>query len=561
LSKPKDLSEYVKNFPPELQFSVSKALAKNRDERYQKVSGLLEDLRRLRRHLEFATEIQRANGSKSSLSGKMGVSGLATLILPDGSAQLSRTVPARKTRRAIDSLAVLPLVNDSKNEETDYLADGITESIINSLSKLPKLRVVPRSTVFRYKESAADPQQIGRELGVRAVLAGRIVHVGDFLVVNAELIDIENEAQLWGDRYRRKITNILNLLDDISEDISENLRLRLKGNQKKVLAKRYTKNAEAHQFYLKGRYFVTTRRTEEWIKKGIEYFQQAVDLDPGYALAYSGIAEAYGFLASSTGGSPPHEAYPKAAAAALKALEIDDTLGEAHCSLGFFRLLYDWNWSEAEREFKKAIRISPNFPNAYDGYGFYLKAVGKHDKAIENCSQALKLDPLSPFAHISLGYAYYFARDYTSAIDQCNKALEMDRYSPFAYRTLGLAKLQQGEIDGAIAALSKAVTFSGNSLAFETYLGFGYALAGKQTEAEEVLANLHGYLERHYVPAFNFALVHLGLGEKDKAFEWLNKGFDERSGFLPFMKVEPLLDSIRQDPRFDDLLQRVGLPD
>jgi serine/threonine protein kinase/Tfp pilus assembly protein PilF len=558
LREPTPLSEYVKNVPQELEFSITRSLAKNREERYQKADDLLADLKRLRRHLEFITETRRANGSSGA--NKQSISESTTMILP-GAGQAIALAPVRKTRKAIDSLAVLPLLNNSQDEETEYLSDGITESIINSLSKLPKLRVVPRSTVFRYKGNTADPQQIGRELGVRAVFTGRIVYVGDSLIVNAELIDVENEAQLWGDRYRRKTTNILNLLDDLSEDISEKLRLRLSGNQKKKLAKRYTRNAEAYQFYLKGRYFVTAKRTEEWIKKGIEYFQKAVDLDPSYALAYSGIAEAYGFLASSTGGWPPHEAYPKAKAAALKALEIDDTLGEAHCSLGFFRLLYDWNWTQAEREFKKAIRITPNFPNAYDGLGFYLKAMGRHDEAIEECKKAQKLDPLSPFAHISLGYGYYFARDYASVIDECNKALEMDRYSPFAYRTLGLAKLQQGELGSAINALSKAVTFSNNNPAFESYLGFAYAVTGKRTEAEEVLANLHRAAERHYIPAFTFALVHLGLNEHDKAFEWLNKGLEERSGFLPFLKVEPLLDSIRHDQRFSDLLLRVGLPE
>ena len=465
----------------------------------------------------------------------------------------------RKTRKAIDSLAVLPFANAADDSNAEYLSDGITESIINSLSKLPKLRVVPRSTVFRYKGQENDLQMIGQELGVRAVFAGRVMQLGDWIIIKTELVDVANQAQIWGEQYRRKMTNIFNLLDDIAEDIGEQLKLKLSGEEKKRLAKRYTKNTDAYQLYLKGRYFVTTKRTEDWIKKGIECFQKAIDLDPNYALAYSGIAEAYGFLASSTGGWSPHKAYPKAKAAALKALELDDTLGEAHCSLGFFRLLYDWNFAEAEREFKKAVELSPNYPNAHDGLGFYYKAVGRHADSIEKGKQVQTLDPLSPFAHISLGYAYYFARDFEKAVEECNKALELNKYSTFAYRNLGLAYLQLGNIENAIKALNKAVTFSSGGLAFESYLGFAYGIAGKHSEAAETLENLHEISRSQYVPAYNFAMLHLGLNDLDKTFEYLEKAFTERSGFLPFLKVEPMVDALRNDPRFQDLLWKIDL--
>ncbi len=337
--------------------------------------------------------------------------------------------------------------------------------------------------------------------------------------------------------------------------------LKFTGEEKKCLAKRYTDNAEAYQFYLKGRYFVTTKRTEEWIKKGIEFFHQAIDIDPNYALAYSGIAEAYGFLASSTGGWSPNKAYPKSKAAALKALELDETLGEAHCSLGFSYLLYDWNFAEAERQFKRAIELSPNYPNAHDGYGFYLKAIGRHDEAIEKGKLVRRLEPLSTFAHVSLGYAYYFARDYEKAIEECKKALEMDKNLTFAYRNLGLAYLQQGKFDLAISALSDAVKFSSGGLAFESYLGFAYALAGKRDEALRVLENLQVTDQERYVPAYNFAIIYTGLGDLDKAFEWFEQALKERSGFLPFLKVESTVDSLRDDVRFQDLLERVGLID
>ena len=555
-AKPLPLAEIVKNLPPELERIISKSLNKNREERYQTMNEFADDLKQIRQRLEFQTELERIHISNDTfaVSGELYRVEQATQILPK-----SAFLPHKKqTRKAIDSLAVLPLVNGGNDAETEYLAEGITEGIINSLSKLPKLRVVPRSTVFRYKGQHNDLQQIGGELGVRAVFAGRILQVGDSLIVNAELVDIANEAQIWGENYRREMTDIFTLLDEIVEDISGKLKLKLSGEDKKQLAKRSTENTEAYQFYLKGRYFVTSKRTEEWIKKGIEYFQKAIDLDPNYALAYSGIAEAYGFLASSTGGWRPHDAYPKAEAAALKALELDDSLGEAHCSLGFSRLLYDWNFAAAEREFKKAIELSPNYPNAHDGYGFYLKAVGRHAEAIEKCKQAQNLDPLSPFSHISLGYAYYFARDYERAIEECRKALEMDKNSTFAHRNLGLAYLQQGKLDKAIEALNNAVKFSQCGLAFESYLGFAYAVAGKKTEAAEVLASLKDMDKERYVPAYNFAMIYTGLSDFDKAFEWFEQARRERSGFLPFLKVEPVVDILRNNSRFDELLGKIG---
>ena len=556
-SEPKPISEFVKNVPSELEWSIAKALRKEREERYQTIRELLGDLRRLKHRLEFETELKRVSDSGSTNNANL--SERATLILPQGAVQTASLTRIRRTRKAIDSLAVLPFINVADDPNAEYLSDGITECTINSLSKLPKLRVVPRSTVFRYKGQETDLQKVGEELGVRAVFSGRVMQLGDSIIVKAELVDIANEAHLWGEEYRRTMTDIFTLLDEIAEDISEQLKLKLTGEEKKKLAKRHTENAEAYQLYLKGRYFVTTKRTEEFIKKGIECFQKAIDLDPNYAYAYSGIADAYGFLASSTGGLSPHDAYPKSKAAALKALEIDDALGEAFCSLGFSRLLYDWDFAQAERDFKRAIQLSPNYPNAHDGYGFYLKAVGRHKEAIEKCKQVQRLDPLSPFAHVSLGYAYYFARDFEKAIEECNKALELDKYSSFAYRNLGLAYLQMGNIENAINALCKAVTFSSGGLAFESYLGLAYAIAGKQAEALETLSNLQEIAKERYVPSYSFAMLYMGLNDLDKTFEWLEKAFQERSGFLPFLKVEPMVDALRYDLRFQDLLWRIDL--
>lgn len=494
--------------------------------------------------VEAATQVFRPSGEAG---GRTATS--SSLTSP-----LKRRRPSRK---AIDSLAVLPLVNASLDAEMEYFSDGITESIINNLSQLPKLRVVPRSTVFRYKGSEIDPQVIGRELNVRAIFTGRLLQHGDWLVIKTELIDVEQESQLWGEQYRRKLTDILELEEEISREISGKLRLRLSGEEKKRLVKRYTENTEAYHLYLKGRYY-TNKRTEEWIKKGIEYFQQAADTDPNYALAYAGLADAYAFLASSTGGMPPRETYPKAKAAALKALEIDDALAEAHTSLGFFHLMYDWNFAEAEREFKRAIKLNPGYANAHDGYGFLLKATGRNDEAIRASRQAKKLDPLSLFTNVSLAWAYYFARDYERALEQVRKALEMEPRFDFAYWIMGLALAGQGRMDESIAALNQAVILTGGGLTHEAHLGYAYALSGKQEEARHVLADLEEIAKEKYVSAYYFAIIYLGLSAQELTFHWLERAFDERAGFLAFIKVEPMFDPLRADERFLELLRRMS---
>lgn len=518
---------------------------------------------------EFASE------SQTTLMKLPGADGdfVPTAILPAGagrggqegastSSSLTMPLAARKRRftksKVIDSLAVLPLANASTQPQMEYLSDGITESIINSLSQLPKLRVVPRSTVFRYKGSDGDPQEIGRELGVRAVLTGRVMQVGDLLVVKTELIDVEQESQLWGEQYRRSPGDIFALQEEISQEISEKLRLRLSGEERKRLAKRYTESTEAYHFYLKGRFY-TNKRTTEWIEKGIEHFKQAIERDPKYALAYAGLADAYAFLASSTGERAPGDAYPQAKAAALKALELDDALAEAHTSLGFFRLLYDWDFVEAGREFKRAIELNPNYANAHDGYSFYFKATGQHEKAIRACLHAQRADPLSLFANVSLGWGYYFARDYDRAVEQHLKALEMDPQFTFAYWNLGMVRAQQNRLDEAVEAFRQALAHSGGGLTFKAHYAYACALAGRRDEAKQIIAELKELTQQRYVSSYYFAIIYLGLGETDEAFACLEWAYEERSGFMAFIKVEPMLDPLRPDPRFADLQRRIGL--
>ncbi len=555
MSDPAPLSRSIANFPGELEWSVSKALRKDRDERYQTIKDFLSDLKHLKQRLDFETELARISQSDLPSRTSADISEARTVEFKSHPSLVSSSQSSGASRQ-IDSLAILPLANAGSDAEMEYLSDGITESIINSLSQLPQLRVVPRSTMFRYKGKDADPQLVGSELNVRAVLTGRVLQLGDSLIVKTELVDVVRASQLWGEQYRRQMTDIFELQEEISREISAKLRLQLSGEEKEKLVKRYTDNTEAYHLYLKGRHYVN-KRMPDWIKKGIEQFQQAIDLDPNYALAYAGLAEAYGFLASSTGGQPPREAYPKAKAAALKALELDDSLCEAHCTLGFYYLLFDWDFAAAEAAFKRAIELNPNFANAWDGYGFYLKATGQHDEAIRACHRAQELEPLSLFMTLSLGWAHYFARQWDLALEQGRKVLEMDPNFGFAYWHRGMVCLQQRKFEDAIAAFRKAINLSGTHTTFLAYLGHALGRAGKPREARQMLAQLQSLQKRQYVSSYFVAMIHLGLGDLAATVAWLVRACDERAGFLAFVNVEPMLDSLRSSVLFKQLIEKI----
>jgi serine/threonine protein kinase/Flp pilus assembly protein TadD len=557
VSEPRPVSQSVAGIPGELEWSLSKALRKERDDRYETIRGFLSDLKLLKNRLDFEAELARVSQTELPHRTSGEVSDAITVELGQSQERLIPSSLRRSSGRAVDSLAILPMANDSDDASMEYLSDGITESIINSLSQLPSLRVVPRSTVFRYKGQPVDPQQAGQELGVRAVLTGRMLQLGDSLIVKTELVDVANQSQLWGEQYRRRITDIFALQEEISQEISEKLRLQLTGEERQKLVKRHTDNTEAYHLYLKGRYYVH-KRTPDWIKKGVECFLQAIDLDPNYALAHAGLAEAYGFLASSTGGQPPREAYPRAKAAATKALELDETLGEAHCTLGFFRLLFDWDFAAAETEYKRAVELSPNFANAWDGLGFYYKATGQHEAAIRACQRAQELEPLSLFITLSHAWAYYFARQYDRALEQGRKTLDMDPNFGFAYWHRGMVYLQQKKYNDAITAFRKAINLSGTAVTFISYLGCAHARLGKHREARQMIAQLESLSKRQYVSSYFVAMIHLGLGDLDRAFEWLEKAYEERSGFLAFIKVEPMLDALRGDARFEKLVAKMS---
>src|SRR2546428_5039613 len=465
---------------------------------------------------------------------------------PSTQTVLKSTSRKRTSRRAITSLAILPLVNTSADPNLDYLTDGITEAIINSLSQLPKLRVVARSTVFRYKGQEVDPQEVGQHLGARAVLTGRVRQVGDGLMIAAELIDVTNDSQLWGEHYNRKLSDIFEVQAEIAKEISEKLRLRLTGEEKKRLAKRYTENTEAYQLYLRGRYF-WYKRTEEALRKSIEYFNQAIAEDPSYAAAYDGLSDSYALLALR-GIIAPREGLLKAKAAARKALEIDDLLGDAHAWLAHVRL-HDWDWSGLEEEFKRALELNPGHAIAYHWYSEYLMTVGRADESIVIIKQGRETDPLSPVICGTLGFAFFFARKYDQAIEQFRKALELDSNHFLSHYRLGHIYSLKGLHREAIEEAQKSVALSGRSTETLAGLARTFAAAGMSEEMQKVLDELNERSKERYGSPSYVAKIYALLGDKEQALHWLEKGYEERNPDFIGLKVEPALASLRPNHR------------
>ncbi len=548
--EPPEIASSDQDVPDELERVIRHCLEKSPAERFQSARDLSSALR----EIWSGSNLVKSRSAPTRSHARPAVWVAMAIVL------LLLGVVYLLTGRAetIDSVAILPFANEGANPDAEYLSDGIAESIINSLSQLPKLRVMASSTVFRYKGQEVDPRKAGQDLRVDAVLTGNLFQRGETLIIKAELVRVSDGTQLWGDEYRRKSSDALAVQEDIAKQISEKLRLRLTSDEQKRLTKHYTENAEAYRFYLKGRYY-WNKRTPESLNKGIEYFQQAIDNDPSYALAYAGLADSYSLLGSTTGGLSPRENFPKARAAALKALEIDDALAEAHAALALVRLRYDWDWPAAEREIKRAIELNPNYATTYQWYANYLAIMGRLDEAIAEEKRAQELDPLSLNINTIVARRFYDARQYDQAIEQCQKTLEMDPNFAQAHFTLGQAYEQKTRYEEAIAALTKATTLSPSNPFHVSALGHAYAVSGQKSEAMKILDQLNELSQRRYVSPHEIAIIYAGLGEKEQAFAWLEKAYADRSWRLPFLKVEPRFDSLRSDPRFADLVRRVGL--
>jgi TolB-like protein/Flp pilus assembly protein TadD len=482
---------------------------------------------------------------------------IVTAVVAATSAIVVDSYLSKKTPASIQSVAVLPFANQSGNSDVEYLSDGITESLINSLSQLPNLSVKARSTVFHYKGKDVTPQQVGSELSVQGVLNGRFIQRGDQLMLSLELVDARTGNQIWGEQYNRTMADLVSLQGEIARDVSNKLRVKLSGADEQKLTKHYTASPEAYQLYLKGRFY-WNKRAGEALKKSIDYFNQAIEKDPNYAQAYTGLADAYALMPVYSAGSP-QEFLPKAKAAAMKALEIDDTLAEAHASLSLTRWSYDRNFAESCKELQRAIELSPNYATAHHWYGENLGDLGRFDEGIAELKRALDLDPLSLIINADLGEVYTFARQYDKAIEQLRKTIDMDQSFYYAHWRLGVAYELKGSHQEAIAEYQKARALDSDPWVL-ALIGHAYAASGKRDEALKIVDQLREISKQRYVPAYGFAIIYAQLGEKDEAFRWLEKSNQDRGNDLGRIKVDPLVDSLRSDPRFTDLMRRVGLP-
>ncbi|HEX3254110.1 MAG TPA: protein kinase [Pyrinomonadaceae bacterium] len=596
---PLPLAHYVPEVPRQLERIIAKALSKDRLKRYQTITDLKLDLEQLRdelhssgsveltqsatreTHADMVTSVPTTQKSKVTTAAESATASSGSGVIPPPQSKrwllysvagafgvlllvVAAVLFARSSAPPINSVAILPFANDSKDPNVEYLSDGITESIINTLSQLPNLKVMSRNAVFRFKGSNQDPVEAGRNLNVGAVLTGRLLKLDDRFVIKAELIKVSDGSQLWGDEYNSSLADIFSVQEEVSKKISQKLRLRLTGEDEEKLAKRYTHDAEAYQLYLKGRYF-WNRRNEEGFRNGIDYFKRAEEKDPTFALAFSGLADSYALLCD-IGVVRPLDEMPKAKAAAQKAVDADPTLAEAYTSRAFVRLAYDWDWLGAQNDFQQALKLNPKYPTAHQWYASYLMQMGKFGLAKAEIEEAHNLDPLSPIISANSGLYSYYEHNYDDAIAKYKVTLQSDPDFWVARHYLALAYVQKGMHQEAIAELRKLIKAPASGpipdqvveaeCEATSSLGFAYGMAGKQAEAKAILNQLEALAKRRYVSPLYFAIVYAGLKDNDKAIDYLNQAFEARHPGLVLIRIEPMFDGLRNDERFKSLIKR-----
>jgi serine/threonine protein kinase/Tfp pilus assembly protein PilF len=547
------------DIPPGLERIIGKALEKDRKLRYQSAADLRTDLARLKRDTDSGRSVATANVAealrpwwRSRMMFGIGAAVLVALLAGAGWFHKS----GGQARQAIDSVAVLPFVNASGDPNTEYLSDGITESLIDTLSQLPHLKVMSRDSAFMFKGKESDAEAVGRRLGVRAVFEGRVMQRGKNLEISAELVDARDDSHIWGQRYTRDAANLSALQNQLAKEMTSALRMRLTGEDEKRMSRTTTTSPEAYEDYLKGRYW-WNKATEEGLRKAISYFQNAIAKDRNYALAYSGLADSYTHLVGLEFVAP-NEGLPKAEAAALKAVELDGSLAEVYTSIAQIEDEYRWDRSGSEREIRRAIDLNPSYADAHRVYGMFLIERGQLEEGITELQRALELDPISIGNNRWLGYGLYFARRYDEAIEQLRKTLELEPNYVSGLTVLGGAYVAKSEYQEATTEFEKALMISPGDAQVLWRIGYTYGLMHRKAEAQKIIDQLSN---KGYFPAVAMASIYTGLDEKEKAFQWLEKSYQEHSNSGPFLfiKVDPVFDPLRSDPRFQDLLRRMNL--
>jgi serine/threonine protein kinase len=578
--EPESIQKSRQDISAEIDRIFRRALEKEPEDRYQSVADMVSELRRVQKQ---SARVSRPEPGE--MTNRPSDEKIPEMHAINQGLSISKTADQLKKRtrhfvwlgiivmvlvacfigyvsffgkhQSIDSIAVLPFENVGADPNTEYLSEGITESLINTLSQLSNLSVMSRSSVFHYKGKEIDPNKAGKELGVKVVLTGRVTQRGDNLQISTELVDVSNNTNIWGEQYNRKLSDILTVQEEISKEISRQLSLKLVGEEEKKLAKRSTENTEAYQLYLKGR-FHWNKRTSDDLQKAVDYFNKAIEKDPNFAQAYAGLASTYAILPEYSG-LPAKDNIPKAEIAARKALELDATMAEPHAVLGGQKTS-QWDWEGAEKEFKRAIELNPNYPTAYHWYCGCLESQGKLEEALSEITRAQELDPLSLVINTNIGEVLFYMRRYDIATEQLNKTLELDPNFPAARLVLGDLYAQQNKLDEAINELQKVRQIVGPNNPYGAgELGYVYAKAGKRNEAIKILNQLLEFSKKGYTLSVQIAYVYAGLGDKDKAFEWLKKGCDEQNPLLGYLKIDFGWDNLRTDQRYAVMLKKIGL--